>query len=265
MKQAQIIGFAVAVVAGGAAFLLARSMTQPPPAPQVQVTQAVDMVQVLVARADIGLGQVASESSFRWQEWPKSAVSPSFITRQAKPRATTEMSGYIAKIAVTANEPVTTKKLIKPGSGGVLAAILTPGMRAVSMKISEHTSVGRLILPNDHVDVLLTTRSRNRNGGAEEINVEVLLRNVRVLAIGQNIEVREGRKNADGNVASLELAPSQAEIIVQSAMRGELSLALRSVADIASNETSDVKKSKDTGNSVRVLRYGVRSKAYGVQ
>jgi pilus assembly protein CpaB len=265
MKQAQIIGFAVALVAGGAAFWLSRSLTQPPPAPPVQVTQNIDTVQVLVARADIGLGQVASESSFRWQEWPKNALSPSFITRQAKPRAPTEMSGHIAKVSVTANEPITTKKLIKPGSGGVLAAILTPGMRAVSIKISEHTSVGRLILPNDHVDLLLATRARNRNGGGEEINIEVLLRNVRVLAIGQNIEVREGRKNADGNVASLELSPSQAEVVVQSAMRGELSLALRSVADIASNEVTEAQKSKDAGNSVRVLRYGVRSKAYGVQ
>lgn len=265
MKQAQMIGFAVALVAGGAAFWLSRSLTQPPPAPQVQATQTLDTVQVLVARTDIGLGQVASESSFRWQEWPRSAVAPTFITRQAKPRAATEMSGYIAKISVTANEPITTRKLIKPGSGGVLAAILTPGMRAISIKISEHTSVGRLILPNDHVDLMLTTRSRNRNGAGEEVNVEVLLRNVRVLAIGQNIEVREGRKNADGNVASLELSPSQAEIVVQAAMRGELSLALRSVADIASNETSESQKSKEAGNSVRVLRYGVRSKAYGVQ
>lgn len=265
MKQAQIIGFAVAVVAGGAAFWLSRSLTQPAPAPQVQVTQNLDTVQVLVARADIGLGQVASESSFRWQEWPKAAVSPSFITRQAKPRAATEMSGYIAKVSVTANEPVTTKKLIKPGSGGVLAAILTPGMRAISIKIAEHTSVGRLILPNDHVDLMLATRARSRNGTSEEINIEVLLRNVRVLAIGQNIEVREGRKNADGNVAALELSPSQAEVVVQAAMRGELSLALRSVADIASNEAADVQKAKDASNSIRVLRYGVRSKAYGVQ
>lgn len=266
MKQAQMIGFAVALVAGGAAFWLSRSLTQPPPAPQVQVTQTFDTVQVLVARADIGLGQVASESSFRWQEWPKNAVSPNFITRQSKPRAATELSGFVAKIGVSANEPITTKKLIKPGSGGVLAAILTPGMRAISIKISEHTSVGRLILPNDHVDLMLTTRGRTRGGGGgEDVNVEVLLRNVRVLAIGQNIEVREGRKNADGNVASLELTPSQTETVVQAATRGELSLALRSVADIASNELSEAQRSKEAGSSVRVLRYGVRSKAYGVQ
>src|SRR5262249_46069452 len=149
-------------------------------------------------------GQVANESNFRWQEWPKQALSPSFVTRQARPKAATDFSGAIARTSITANEPITASKLIKSGSGGVLAAILTPGMRAISIKISEHTAVGRLILPNDHVDVLLATRTRSRSTSQEEVNMEVLLRNVRVLAIGQQIEVKEGRKNADGNVASLE-------------------------------------------------------------
>ena len=267
MKQAQIIGFSVALVAGGAAFWLSRTLTQPAPKQNVQLTQTMETVQVLVARADIGLGQVASESSFRWQEWPKQGLSPSFVTRQAKPRAPTDLSGSIARTSITANEPITQNKLIKPGSGGVLAAILTPGMRAFSIKISEHTSVGRLILPNDHVDILLTSRSRTRGGGGggEDVNVEVLLRNVRVLAIGQNIEAKEGRKNADGNVAALELSPSQAEIIAQSTLRGELSLALRSVADIGATEQAAEDSKKERGNAVKVLRYGVRSKAYGVQ
>ena len=268
MKQVQIIGFAVALVAGGAAFWLSRSLTQPPPKQNVPLTQALETVQVLVARTDIGLGQVASESNFRWQEWPKQGVSPSFLTRQAKPRAPTDLSGSIARTSITANEPITQNKLIKPGSGGVLAAILTPGMRAFSIKISEHTSVGRLILPNDHVDIMLASRSRGRSSGggsSEEVNVEVILRNIRVLAIGQNIEVREGRKNADGNVAALELSPSQAETVAQATLRGELSLALRSVADIGSSEARAEERGKDRGNSVKVLRYGVRSKAYGVQ
>ncbi len=268
MKQAQIIGFSVALVAGGAAFWMSRSLTQPAPKQNVQLTQTMETVQVLVARADIGLGQVASESSFRWQEWPKQGVSPSFVTRQAKPRAPTDLSGSIARSSITANEPITQQKLIKPGSGGVLAAILTPGMRAFSIKISEHTSVGRLILPNDHVDIMLASRTRTRGGsggGGEDINVEVLLRNVRVLAIGQNIEAKEGRKNADGNVAALELSPSQAEVIAQASMRGELSLALRSVADIGATVQTAEDSNKERGNAVKVLRYGVRSKAYGVQ
>lgn len=266
MKKAQIIGFSVALVAGGAAFFLSRSLIQPAPVPVAPVVApVVDTVQVLVARADIGLGQVANESSFRWQEWPKSAVSPQFMTRQSRPKATSELSGAIARTSITANEPITANKLVKPGSGGVLAAILTPGMRAVSIKIAEHTAVGRLILPNDYVDIMLTTRTRARNGAQEDISTEVLLRNIRVLAIGQLLEVKDGRRNAEGNVASLELTPSQVELIAQSAMRGEITLALRSVADIGGAVTTGDDRSKERPNSVKVLRYGVRAKAYGVQ
>ena len=264
MKKAQIIGFSVALVAGGAAFFLSRSLTQPPPVVAPVAAPVADTVQVLVARADIGLGQVANESSFRWQEWPKTALSPQFMTRQSRPKATTELSGAIARTSITANEPITASKLIKPGSGGVLAAILTPGMRAISIKIAEHTAVGRLILPNDYVDLLLTTRTRAKNGGQEDINTELLLKNIRVLAIGQMLEVKDGRKNAEGNVASLELTPSQAEVVAQSSMRGEINLTLRSIADIGGTQTTD-DKSRDRTNAIRVLRYGVRAKAYGVQ
>ncbi|MEQ1614230.1 MAG: Flp pilus assembly protein CpaB [Hyphomicrobiaceae bacterium] len=265
MKRAQIIGFAVALVAGGGAFFLARSMTQTAPAPMPVAAPATDTVQVLVARTDIGLGQVANESSFRWQEWPKNAVSPQFMTRQSRPKAATDLSGAVARTSITANEPITGNKLIKPGSGGVLAAILTPGMRAISIKIAEHTSVGRMILPNDYVDLLLTTRTRARNGSQEDVSTEVLLRNVRILAIGQMLEVKDGRKNAEGNVASLELTPSQAELIAQSSLRGEINLLLRSIADIGGAQTATDDRSKERANSIRVLRYGVRAKAYGVQ
>ena len=85
-------------------------------------------------------------------------------------------------------------KLVKPGEGGVLAAILPAGMRAISTRIKEETGVGRLILPNDHVDVILTQRRRGRAGGDEFVS-DTLFRNVRVLAIGQLIEA-QGRQEA---------------------------------------------------------------------
>jgi pilus assembly protein CpaB len=263
MKQAQIIGISIALVAGGAAFFIAKTFTRPPPAPLAR-SEKLDTVQVLVARADIGLGEVANEASFRWQDWPKQAVSTSFITRTNRPTAPRDFSGTVARSSLLAGEPVTTSKLIKAGAGGVLAAILPPGMRAMAIKINESTAVGRLILPNDHVDVLLSTRTRSRTGGGEEISTEVILRNIRVLAIGQQIEVKEGRKNSEGNVATLEISPGQAEIVAQASMRGELSLALRSIADIGTGQGGAPQRNLDRGNAVKVLRYGVKSKAYGV-
>jgi Flp pilus assembly protein CpaB len=127
-------------------------------------------------------------------------------------------------------EPVTPVKLVKAGEGGVLAAILPQGMRAISTRIKEETGVGGLILPNDHVDVILTRGQRGR----DEQDSDVIFRDVRVLAIGQLIEARDGKKLAEGNTATLELTPAQARHLAWANAVGETSLALRSIADIDS-------------------------------
>ncbi len=84
---------------------------------------------------------------------------------------------------------------MKPGAGGVLSALVSPGMRAISTKIREDTAVANLILPNDRVDIIVTRRAMVK--GKEQVESSILFGNVRVLAIGQNIE------NSDGKTAVL--------------------------------------------------------------
>ena len=112
-------------------------------------------------------------------------------------------------------------------------------MRAISTRIKEETGVGRLILPNDHVDVILTMRRRGDHVS------DTLFRNVRVLAIGQLIEAREGKKLAEGNTATLELTPSQAEELAAANAKGEISLVLRSIADIKGGDETGQYPSED--------------------
>jgi pilus assembly protein CpaB len=223
----------------------------------------LEIAQVLVARSDIGLGQIATDSSFRWQDWPRTAVSKSFVTQQMRPQAMRDYTGAIARSPIMAGEPITDQKLIKANSGGVLAAILPPGMRAISTKIKEETAVGKLILPNDHVDVILIRRQRSGRG--EDHVSDTLFRNVRVLAIGQQIEAKDGKKNSEGTTATLELTPRQSELLALANAMGEISLALRSVADLDGDKSGDnaLDKSKNS-NAIRVLRYGVKSRQYGV-
>jgi pilus assembly protein CpaB len=267
MKRAQLIGISIAGTAGMLAFVLMKGIvSKPAPAPKTVALQ-VNSTDVLVARADISLGQVVNESHFKWQAWPKDALSPSFIAKSGSADAMREMAGRIARAPIMAGEPVTKHKLVKPGDGGVLAAILPAGMRAISTKIKEETAAGRLILPNDHVDVILIRRLRNRS--QEEQVSDTLFRNVRVLAIGQQIESKEGKKAAEGaaNTATLELTPKQAELLALANSMGEISLALRSVADMNSERdgpsaANDLKR--DRGNAVKILRYGIASRAYGV-
>ncbi len=265
MKKAQLIGISIAGVAGITAFLLMGTLLRPAKVDTKVVQTTVNSVKVLVARADQPLGAVAAAETFRWQEWPQDAVSPGFITFSAKPNALTELAGHVVRVPLLAGEPITDNKIVKLGSGGILAAILPPGMRAISTKIDEKTAVAKLILPNDHVDIILTQRKRSK-GGSEEIVSDTLFSNVRVLAIGQQIETKDGKKNAEGNVATLELTPKQSELLALANTQGEISLALRSIADLSAEGPSaneEINK-KDRGNSIRILRYGVKSRAYGV-
>lgn len=263
MKRGQVIALALAAASGLGAVVLFSRMTKAPPPPPPVVEKA-PTVQVLVARSDIGLGEVASESSLRWQDWPKDATARGFVTRQAKPQAIVELSGTIARVPIFAGEPVNEQKLVRAGSGGVLAALLRPGMRAVSIKIKEETAAGRLILPNDHVDVVVVTRTRNR--GNEEVIPETFLRNIRVLAIGQTIETRDGRRTAEGATATLELTPQDAEILARALNTGEVLLTLRSIADINKDVSEGSGKPDKPSESevVRVIRYGVKSRSYSV-
>ena len=263
MKRAQIIGIALAGVCGLGAFIGMKSLTKPKV--ETRVEAASNMTKVLVARADIGLGSLTSEGSFRWQEYPENAVPPGAISCRGGSCSMRDQSGSIARAPIMKDELITKSKLIKAGEGGVLASILPQGARAFSVQIrDEHLAAGKLILPNDHVDVILTRRLRTK--GADEHVSDTVLRNVKVLAVGQRIEVKDGQKNIDGNTATLEVSPAQAEQLALAKSMGELSLALRSIADFKEDkgEVTNLNAQKDRGNSVRMLRYGVRSRAHGV-
>jgi len=265
MKRAQVLGIAIAGVCGIGAFFLAKNIVSKPR--EIRVETQTNTTEVLVARAPISLGQITTESSFRWQSWPQDAVPPGAVSRTAggSSAGMRPFVGAIARTPILTGEPITKAKLVSAKEGGVLAAILPQGKRAVSVMIrDEHLAAGKLILPNDRVDVILIRKQRSRSG-AEETSSDTIFRDIRVLAIGQRIEIKEGQKNADGNTATLELSPEEAEELVLARSKGEITLALRSIADFNNKENQEsAKKEAKPSNTVKVLRYGVKSRSYGV-
>ena len=265
MKRAQLIGITIAGGAGLLAFILMRSIVSGPAAP-TQVAVPVNATEVLVARRDIQLGEITKDSDFRWQTWPADAVTPSFITQANGDEGMKLVTDAIARAPLLEGEPITRQKLIKPGQGGVLAALLPSGMRAISTRIKEETAAGRLILPNDRVDVILTRRVKSQ-AGQDDFIADTLFSNVRVLAIGQEIGAKGGTKSSEGSAstATLELSPQQAELLARANSSGEISLSLRSVVDGDPNGKGPTSALNDQRSSaVRVLRYGVPMRAYGV-
>lgn len=253
MNTARIVVLTVAIVAGGAAAYLA-SGSDPKP---VAETPQMETTDVLVARSDIALGQTVTPDDIQWQSWPSTTASASFIRRNDRAEAMTQIVGSIARSPFLAGEPIRETKLVKGNGSGFMAAILPTGMRAISTEISPETGAGGFILPNDKVDVILTKRDKvsDRTGNnADVINSETILINVRVLAIDQTVGEKDGQKVVVGKTATLELKPDQAESLARARQSGTLSLSLRSLVDANQHETT---VTENKGDSVNVVRYGV--------
>jgi len=258
MNTARIVVLTIALSAGGVAAYLASGSDNKPPAEPVAQMQTVD---VLVAKSDIGLGQSVTADDLQWQTWPAATASNNFIRRNERPEATTEIAGSIARAPIIAGEPIREPKLVKANGSGFMAAILPTGMRAVSTEISPETGAGGFILPNDRVDVILSRRLKNpdrTDSASPDIVVsEIILGNVRVLAIDQAPKEKDGQNAVVGRTVTLELKPVQTATLAAARQSGTLSLALRSIADVNAVDTSSDDQARKGGNSINVVRYGV--------
>jgi pilus assembly protein CpaB len=251
----RILLFIVALTAGGAAAWIALSM-RTAPAVVVQPGPQAPTQDVLVASANLGLGQVLTKDNMHWQSWPEGALNAAYITRSARPDALDALAGSIVRNRMAAGEPIGDGKLA-PRNAGFLSAMLPSGKRAVAVRISAESTAGGFILPNDRVDVLHTVAHEGEDKKATERASRTILRNVPVLAIDQTVdedskdEKSKSKTAVLGKTATLELDPSQAEALAAAQATGTLSLALRSAAD--NGEASGIKAT--TGEAPRPNRY----------
>ena len=230
MKASRIVVLTIAIGAGGVAAMLAGRSEKP-----VVVKEApkVATVDILVAKSDISMGQKITPSGVQWQAWPANAAGANFIRKTERPQAIEQLSDDIARYPFVAGEPIREAKLVNAKGSGFMAAILPPGMRAISTQISAETGAGGFILPNDYVDVILTRRTQAAPNmpSTEGHSSETILRNVRVLAIDQNVQEKDGQKVVVGKTATRELGPDQAEALTVAQQDGTLALSLRSMSD----------------------------------
>ena len=257
MNIARIFVLIIALSAGGVAAYLARGTEEKSRTVAEPVAQ-LPTVEVLVAKSDIGLGQPVKPEDLQWQAWPASAGN-NLINRASRAEAIKEIAGSIARAPFIAGEPIREQKLVKANGSGFMAAILPTGMRAISTEISPETGAGGFILPNDRVDVILSKREKNPDSkGADVVQSEIILANIRVLAIDQAPKEKEGSNSLVGRTATLELKPEQAETLTRARQTGTLALALRSITDInATAEGPSEDQVKKRNESVNVVRYGV--------
>ena len=211
--------------------------------------------QVLVANRDIPTGRVLGPEDLRWQAWPEDSVSENFYTEGEDVDAIETLTGSASRLVIVEGEPITSNKIVDLNGTGVLAALLRPGMRAISIPISEITGAGGFILPGDFVDILLTRQVLIEEIDEETGEVErsaklnqtdTIMKTVRVLAIDQQLNESVNAASV-GNSATMELTPEQAELITLTRQmaqqdRGFLTLSLRSFKEMIDEYGDDIDK-----------------------
>ncbi len=268
MNRLQIIVLGVSAVAFGGAYFVFNNYlgSQRKAAPVVQAPK-LQTDKVLVAAQDIPMGSVVNETMTSWQDWPKDSISELMIVKGANGDAAAELKDTMSRDSFLRGEPLRRDKLVKAGVGGYMAAVLPSGMRAVAIKIdnSGDTSAGGFILPNDRVDVVRIFRDdeATKAKGAEVMSHQTILGNVRVLAIGQNVQEENGKKVVVGGNATLELDPKQAELVVyaQHMSGSNLHLVLRSLVDSGGGTETVNDPSEEQSGSLTIVRYGAAQQA----
>jgi pilus assembly protein CpaB len=228
MSPRAIILIVAALIAVGGTIFFARSWLdserQALEASRVKPVKQAPKNYVLVAKVNLPAGTFLRKNHMTFQAWPAAGLHSSYIRRRGFRQQM--MFGVVVRKHIAAGQPVTWGRIVKPGQRGFMAAVLNPGMRAVSLRTTAVSSVAGFAFPGDRVDILLTHRVGGRRGG--RLVSETLLTKVRILAIDQ--KVTDGnQKAAVGKTVTIEVTPRQAEVIAVAANLGRLSLALRSL------------------------------------
>tara|TARA_R110002126_G_scaffold156252_14_gene303585 strand:- start:4269 stop:5084 length:816 start_codon:yes stop_codon:yes gene_type:complete len=270
MKKTRVIILGFALVAAGSAAWLAAGLSSNSTADTVvgeinTIIERVPTIRILVAKESIPVGSRLNDEIVEWKNWPEDALVEGYFNEEISPDAIDEMAGIIVRLPIFKGEPIRSEKIVS-SSTRIMSSLLPAGKRAVATEISVATGAGGFILPNDRVDVIMVRRA-DQGGGYLTENI---LENIRILAIDQRIdEDAEGNRTAVGTTATLELTPEQSQIIaVGQQMADRITLALRSVADVDSEDTGGAAHLVNTGsggNEIQVIRSGKLSQAEQIQ
>ena len=245
MNVTRIAVLGVALVAGVGAFFMMMSGNKNA-AVQVVQPEREKTTRILVADRAFQRGERLTADAVRWEEWPDKAMSDAYIT-EAAGGDPAELEKAVARTSIVANEPIVEAKIVRAGSSGLLAAVLEPGMRAVTMRITPETGVSGFVLPGDRVDIYYS-----ESGESNRTRTEVIFQDVRVLAINTVYAENPEAPVIEGANATVELSPDDAEFFINSrASRGQMSFALRSVFVDGDGQA---KERRDQG--IKVIRYG---------
>lgn len=226
VRTGTLVMLFVALLFGGLAVFIARVWlsAQQPQVTQQNIPEAPKVVTetVVVARKELQFGEPLTPEVMAEVAWPKEAKPEGSFSTIAD---VTKDGGRVVLTPIGNNEPILAWKLSGPGGRATLSALVKEGMRAVTIRVNDTSGVAGFVLPGDRVDVLYT----RERGDAPSI--DVLFQNVRVLAVNQNVDEKNGNP-IDGRTATLELSPLDAQKLSLAQSTGGLSFTLRSAGSL---------------------------------
>ena len=208
---------------------------------------AAPAASVLVASAELPAGSIIAATSLRWQAWPAGLATGYFVEGATK---IADFAGAVVRSRLAAGEPLTAGEVVHPGERGFMAAVLTPGDRAVTIPITASTGIAGFPFPGDRVDLILTMVSPSSSGAGVARHVSgTFLTDLRIVGMDQNLSDDKkpaGKVNVVSSTATLEVTPKQAEVVAVASQLGVLSLSLRSLGNSKVAESpSDVSQTWD--------------------
>lgn len=255
MNPRTIIFAVLALAAAGMTALLVQGWmerqraTIAQPAPQKTTEQ-----KVLVAKQSLPAGRIIRPGDLTWQAWPSDGMAAGYRIK-GKHQLKDDV-GSVVRRGIDAHTPITDASTVKPGDRGFLAAVLTPGHRAVAVKVNAASVIAGLVFPGDRVDLILSYKYTvpspigQKSGNRQKRQAsETVLSNIRVLALDQNTDDQKGKKGKKRipKTATLEVTPKQAELVALATQLGRISLSLRSLATI--NGVVETEQKPNRGNN----------------
>jgi pilus assembly protein CpaB len=223
MKVRPLIVLALALAMALAAVFFARSWIQGQSVAPTAVSAPAQVVQVVAAAASLKFGDRLAKENLRLVAWPTGSVPEGTF------KSIDDLLGEQQRVvlqAIQPNELILASKVTGPGQRASLSAVITSGMRAMTIRVNDVLGVAGFVLPGDRVDIMLT-----REIIKDQPITDVLLQNVKVLGIDQKSDL-EANKPDVVKAMTIEVTPEQAQKITLAATVGTLSLALRDVSNV---------------------------------
>jgi pilus assembly protein CpaB len=214
----------IAIATAGAATLMVSRAIEQRPVQQVQVPQT----QIVVAAKSLQTGAQLTVSDVKLVGWPTDTVVPGSYNKVE------DVVNRGVLTEVLENEPLTGNKLAAVGAGAGLPPTITPGMRAISVRVNDVVGVAGFVTPGNRVDVFVTLKERDTT------ITRIVLSNVQVLTAGTRYEQDKSKSGEamPSSVVTLLLSPEDAEKVVLAANEGQIMLALRNPLDVEPTKTS---------------------------